>query len=139
VGKIPVINGNYDYTGLSAWDQLAVHIMYPEDDLAAEYIGTTVIPVNSTLRLQSAWKARGANTSFAAQNFVWQLNGTALSTTTDLAVTPFIPGAYTLQLTYSDFLGRNYKGTGVVRVLDDDTYTKEVVAPRAAISPLLTY
>jgi hypothetical protein len=129
------INGNYDYTGLSAWDKLALHIMYPEDSLAAEYVGTMVIPQGSTLRLQSAWKARGANMSYAAHSFVWKLDAVTYSTTPDLIATPGL-GTYSLQLTHGDFLGRNYSGAGIVRVLDAETYNEQIAAPSAALAAL---
>jgi hypothetical protein len=126
------INGNYDYTGFSAWDKLALHIMYPEDNLVAEYIGTTVIRAGDTLQLQSAWKARGANMSYAASNFIWQLNGVTQSTTPDLSKSMASPGNYALHYTHRDFLDRKYAYTGIVQVLTPAAYAEQIAAPVAA-------
>jgi hypothetical protein len=131
------INGNYDQTGLSAWDQLALHIMYPEDNRVAEYVGTTVLPAGGLLSLTSAWKWRGAYMSFAASSFVWKLNGITHSTTPDLIMNLNTPGTYTLEMTHSDFLGRTYAYTGIVRVLTADQYRAEIVTPSAAASAAL--
>jgi hypothetical protein len=131
------VNGNYDYTGLSEWDKLSVHILYPEDNFVAEFVGTTVLRKTDTLKLQSAWKARGANIAFAAKNFVWKLSGSTVSTTPELTRNNLNQATYTLQLTHSDFLGRNYSYTGIVRVLEAATYNKQIAAPVAAQLPLL--
>ncbi|HEY9636071.1 MAG TPA: hypothetical protein V6D14_21880 [Coleofasciculaceae cyanobacterium] len=131
------VNGNYDYTGLSEWDKLSVHILYPEDNNVAEFIGTTVIRTTDKLNLQSAWKARAANISFVAKNFVWKLSGSTVSTTAELIRSNNNQGTYTLQFTYSDFLGRSYSYTGMLRVLEPKTYNKQIAAPIAAQLPLL--
>ncbi|HET7087860.1 MAG TPA: M12 family metallopeptidase [Anaerolineae bacterium] len=127
---------NYSYQGFTGYDKLALHIMYPEDTRVAEYVGTTVVRVGDTLRLQSDWKARGANMNFVATNFVWKLNGITESTTPDLIKTMNVPGAYALSLTYTDFLGRNYSATGTVYVMDAATYTN-AAALSASVSPAL--
>jgi len=128
----PEIPGNYGYSGLSAWDRLALHILYPEDRRVAEFVGTTVIHTGQTLNLQSAWKARGANMSFVAHSFVWKLNGVTYSTTPDLVVNNLSPGDYTLELTHFDFLNRDYAYSGRVRVLEPAAYTQLVASVAAA-------
>src|SRR5436305_3130174 len=102
------INGNYDNTGLSELDRLALHILYPEDDLAAEFGGTTVVRVGEPLNLQSSWKARGANIDFVAKNFVWRIAGNTLSKSPTLTTIFQAPATRDIQLTYTDFLGRSY-------------------------------
>ncbi|HZY42276.1 MAG TPA: hypothetical protein VFF59_09790 [Anaerolineae bacterium] len=131
------IDGNYGQSGLSVWDQLAVHIMYPEDARVAEYVGTTVIPAGGVLSLQSAWKWRGANMNFAAGNFVWKLNGVTYSTAPDLIMTLNTPGTYTLDFSHDDFLGRSYTYTGVVGVLTAQQFAAQTVTPSASASAAL--
>ena len=131
------INGNYDYTGLSAWDRLALHIMYPEDVRVAEYVGTTVIRAGELLQLQSEWQVRGANMNFVASSFSWDLNGLTVSTTPQLNLTLNTPGSYVLEFGHQDFLGRAYSSVGTVHVLDDVTYAQEIAAPVAATSSLM--
>lgn len=131
------INGNYDNTGLSTWDKLGLHILYPEENLVAEFVGTTVIRTGDTLSLQSAWKARGANMDFVASNFAWKLNGETYSTTPDLVTTLSTAGDYALELTHDDFLGRSYSYTGVVRVLESEAFDEQIAGPVAASLPLL--
>jgi hypothetical protein len=128
---------NYSNAGLTAYDKLALHILYPEDNRAAEFRGRTVIRAGETLSLTSAWKARGANMNFVANSFNWKLDGSTLSTSPDLSVTLSRPGVYTLEFSYRDFLGRAYSYTGPVRVLDPDDYEALIVAPIAAQLPLL--
>lgn len=130
------INGNYDHTGFSDYDKLALHILYPEDNRVAEFVGTTVIQTGQTLNLQSAWKARGANMNFVAHSFVWKLNGVTYSVTPDLVVNNLSPGDYTLELTHFDFLDRDYAYTGRVRVLEPAAYA-QLVASVAAANQLL--
>jgi hypothetical protein len=128
---------NYSNDGLTAYDRLALHILYPEDNRVAEFIGRTVIRAGETLNLGSAWQARGANLSFVASNFDWKLDGVTRSTTPQLSIELRTPGSHTLQFSYSDFLGRNYSYTGPVRVLDPDDYDAQIVGASAAQLPLL--
>ena len=130
------INGNYDNTGLSDWDKLALHILYPEDDFVAEYIGTTVVRTTDTLTLQSDWKARGANINFVAKDFDWKLQSTSVSTVPDLSTGLKDPGDYVFQFTHSDFLGRKYSHIGIIHVLSPENYNKQIAAPIAARLPI---
>ena len=128
---------NYSDAGLTDYDKLALHILYPEDSLTAEYVGTTVVRVGGTLSLRSAWEARGANMPFVAKNFVWQIDGLTRSTTPDLNVVMGSPGAHTLSLTYDDFLPRHYSTSGTVRVLASAVYNQQIAVPVVATSPLI--
>jgi hypothetical protein len=121
------INGNYDYNGLSAYDQLAAHILYPSQNRVAEYTGTTVVESSKPVYLQSAWKARGANMSYVASGFVWRINGSIRSTSPELS-TVVTPGLSSFSLTHNDFLGRTYSYTGTIRVLPPADYRKFVAA-----------
>lgn len=130
---------NYSDAGLTDYDKLALHIMYPEDTHWAEYVGTTVVEAGSALQLHSAWKVRGAYMSFAASNFVWKLDGVTESTTPDLVKTMNTPGTYALSLTHTDFLGRTYSSTGTVRVLSPASFDTQIAGPAAAQSALFFY
>ena len=127
---------NYSDAGLTDYDKLTLHILYPEDSLTAEYVGTTVVRAGGTLSLRSAWEARGANMSFVANSFVWKIDGVTRSTTPDLNMVMSSPGAHTLGLTYSDFLGRNYSASGTVRVLTSAGYEQQIAGPVAATGSL---
>ena len=127
------IGSNYSDSNLTAYDKLALHILYPEDNQVAEFVGTTVIRDTELLSLQSAWLVRGANINFVASNFLWQIDGQQFSGPTleiDLGV-----GDYVLTFSYQDFLGRNYSYSGPVRVLDEDAFNAEVVAPMVTNLP----
>lgn len=130
------IDGNYGHDGLSRWDQLALHIMYPEPVRVAEFTGRTVIRSNEPLSLNSAWGAQGADLSFAAEGFSWRLSGFTYSTTSWLT-TWLGAGTYPLQLSYVDFLGRVYSYSGTVRVLSPADYSEKIMAPVSARLPLL--
>jgi hypothetical protein len=131
------INGNYGYSGLSAWDQLAVHILYPEDARVAEYVGTTVVRTTDPITLVSAWQARGANMSFVASGFAWTVDGSLRSTSTSLSLNPSTPGTHTLGLSHKDFLGHSYSTSGILRVLTPASFDAELAGPVAARLPLL--
>src|SRR5205085_1411460 len=47
------IDGNYGISGLSYYDRLAVHVLYPEDQRVAEYAGHTVIHGSEALVLRA--------------------------------------------------------------------------------------
>ncbi len=130
------INGNYDNSGLSDWDRLAVHILYPEALQVAEFVGTTVVRTTDTIRLRSAWGARGANLTFVAQDFRWTISGNLASSSSTLTST-LLPGTYMLGFNHRDFLGRTYTYVGVLRVLPPTIYTQRVAAPIASRLPLL--
>lgn len=121
------IGSNYSDSNFTAYDKLALHILYPEDGFVAEFVGTTVIPSSELLSLQSAWYARGAKTDFVVNSFLWEIDGQQFTGPTleiDLGV-----GEYVLQFSYQDFLGRDYYYSGPVRVLSDDDFNAQIVAP----------
>lgn len=130
------IEGNYGRSGLSPKDQLSVHILYPEDNFVAEFVGTTVIPATRALSLVSAWQVRGGDMNFAAKEFSWRLQGTEVSANPS-ANTQLAPGNYVLQLKHKDFLDRNYSYTGPVRVLDKATYNRFAAGIMSAQSTIL--
>jgi hypothetical protein len=130
------INGNYDYNGLSTWDRLGAHILYPEKGLVAEYVGSTVIETTQPVHLISAWKARGANMSYVAPAFVWKVNGSVRSLSAEL-YTVLPPGENTFSLTHTDFLGRTYNYQGTIKVLPAADYDEFVASIHTAASPLL--
>jgi hypothetical protein len=140
------INGNYDNTGFSDWDRLGLHILYPENDRTAEYIGTTVVRQFSALMLQADWEARGAYLNPAApvaHNFRWQqqsVSGTyvTVSTTPDLVMAMNNVGDYQFLFTYDDFLGRSYSQTFAVHVVDPAIYTGLSATPAATSALWLT-
>lgn len=131
------INGNYDNNGLSARDNLAIHILYPEETRVAEFVGTTTVRTSTQMALRSAWKERGANVDYVAKDFAWKLSGTTVSTTPELNRVFTTPQTLKLEFSYRDFLGRNYSYTGVVRVLDPKTFNQQIAGPTAARLPLL--
>ncbi len=130
------IDGNYGYSGLSHWDRLALHILYPEENQLAEFIGTTVIRAGTYLRLESAWYARGANISYVAPNMQWLINGSLVSTSPILNYYFRSPGEYALTFFHNDFLGRTYSNSEVIRVLADADYDRLMAATLAAQSSL---
>lgn len=130
------IDGNYGQDGLSAWDRLAVHIMYPEAVHVAEFTGRTVIRTSEPLSLNSLWGASGADLSFAASGFTWKLNGITYSSSSWLST--YLGAAnYPFQLSYTDFLGRTYSYSSTVKVLTPADYAGQIVAPVAAQLPLM--
>jgi len=130
------IKGNYDYTGLSKLDRLGLHILYPENGAVAEYVGTTVVESTQPVKLQSAWKARGANMPVVATGFIWVVNGSVKSTTPDLSVV--LPlGVNTFVLSHFDLLGRVYTYSGTITVLLPTAYDQFAAATSAAGSSLL--
>jgi len=130
------INGNYDYTGLSTWDQLGVHILYPEDQQVAEFVGTTVIRSGDALSLESAWEFRGADIDTVASKFVWKLNNTTYSSSPELSKVISTPGTYQLKIDHKDFLDRSYSYSGPVRVLKKQDFIRQIIVPIPSQLPL---
>ena len=136
------IHGNYGHSGLSSLDRLGLHILYPEDNRVAEFVGKTVIRVGENLSLQSAWQARGALIYNVASNFQWRINGALVSSGPSLTYNMSVPGDYTLEFSYFDSLRniapRYYYYSGIVRVLEEDRYQKIIGALGASQLPLFT-
>jgi hypothetical protein len=126
------INGNYDNTGLSDLDQMAVHLLYPEDLRVAEFIGTSVVAAGTRVTLWSAWIARGADMALVGRNFSWQVDGALLSNSPVLDVE--LPlGEHRLRYTHSDFLGRSFSYEGPIRVLA----ARDLAAQAAVVAALV--
>ncbi|QSQ25816.1 hypothetical protein JY651_13175 [Pyxidicoccus parkwayensis] len=130
------IDGNYGHSGLSAWDQLALHILYPEPVRVAELVGRTVIRTTEPLNLSSSWGSRGATLSVVASSFAWSLGGINYSSSSNLS-TWLGAGTYSLQFSHADFLGRTYSYSGTVKVLTPADYAEQVIAPVSTRVPLL--
>lgn len=132
---------NYSHAGLTDYDKLAVHIMYPEDVRVAEFYGNTVLRVGETLQLVSAWQARGANMNFVTSNWSWRVDGTQRSTTPSLNLAGLAAGDHTLEVSHKDFLNRTYTYSGKVRVVTADNYKRLAAtqaANAAALAPIIT-
>ena len=132
-------NGNYDHTGLSHWDQLALHILYPEDNRVAEFVGNTVVPTDGELNLQSSWLVKGANIDFVAHSFVWRLNGQIVSTVPALYMNAPAAGDYLLEFFYSDFLDRHYYYQGPIKVLSPDDFAQYMASTTSTIQNSLLF
>jgi hypothetical protein len=129
------IEGNYSYAGLSRWDRLALHIMYPQDPPVVEVIGRRVVRTTEPLTVGSAWQAQGANMSFVNQSFLWVAGGAPPSTATSISV--FLPaGQHTLQAVQTDFLNQSYAVQLPVRVLPPADFAAKIAAPAAARAAL---
>jgi hypothetical protein len=129
------INGNYDNTGLSELDQLAVHLLYPEDMRIAEFIGTSVVAAGTRVTLSSAWIARGADLALVGRDFSWQVDGVLLSNSPVLDVQ--LPlGEHRLRYTHSDFLGRSFSYEGPIRVLATRDFATQAAVVTAFV-PLM--
>lgn len=124
------INGNYDFDGFSYYDKLALHILYPEDNHVAEFVGRTVIQAGETLSLQAAWEAKGANINYVAKNFSWIVHQglwiVGISASSSLSAVLNTPGSYTLDFSYDDLLGRHYSYSGPVYVMEPAKYKAAV-------------
>lgn len=129
------IKGNYDYTGLSTWDRLGVHILYPEDGNPAEYVGTIVVRTTESVHLTSAWKIRGANLDFAASNFEWIVDSAVASTSPDF-VNTLPAGDHPFRFTHRDFLGRSYTYQGTINIMSPAAYNTWAAAIVVAAAPL---
>ena len=128
---------NYSNDGLTAYDRLALHLMYPEDVRVAEFTGKTVVKVGEALVLRSTLTQQGA-TAFALTNFQWKVDGVVKSTGDTLNTTFAGAGNHTVQFTYRDFLDRDYSSTFTVRVLDAATFNEQMAAVEEAQLLMMT-
>jgi len=139
--EVPSCSGqtgtNYSNAGFTAYDRLALHIMYPEDVRVAEFTGNTVVKTGEPLVLRSTWTQAGA-TSYAVKNFQWRVDGVVKSTGDTLNITFAGPGNHTLQFTYQDFLDRSYSFTGTIRVLSAATFNGQMAAVAQAQLLMMT-
>ncbi len=128
---------NYSNEGLTSYDKLALHIMYPEDVLIAEFTGTTVVKTDERLILRSTLTQQGA-TSYAIKNFSWHVDGNLVSTSDTLDMTFPTPGDHVFRFTYQDFLLRTYSYTGTLHVLDTTTFNNRLAAMQEVLLIMMT-
>lgn len=121
------IHGNYSHSGLSAWDRLGLHILYPEAQQVAEMEGTRVLRLSQDFALWSSWYLRGAIMPAVARNLAWRVDNVTQSTTTSFSG-PVGLGVHEFQFSHQDFLGRTYTRTTKLRVYSDDDFTRNVMA-----------
>jgi hypothetical protein len=129
--------GNYANTGLSGFDRLALHILYPEANRVAELLGRRVLRTGETLNLGSQWEAAGADIARMAKNFSWKIDNILASSTSKVSVKMPSAGTFKLNFTYSDFLDRSYAYTGELRVLTPGDFAKKISSRAAATLPLM--
>jgi len=130
------IPGDKGTGGLSDWDKLALRILYPDDRLWAQTIGTTVLPVGAFLNLQNAWLAQGAIMETATDVHQWRIDGEDVDSEPAISL-QLAEGVHEVEYYFTDFLGREYTSTTTVRVLSAEDYDEEIAGPRAAMSVLL--
>ncbi|CAK8712635.1 MAG: hypothetical protein Q3M30_11225 [Candidatus Electrothrix sp. Rat3] len=131
------IGTNYSNNGLTSYDKLALRIMYPEDIRVAKFIGKTIVKSDEPVVLRSALTQQGA-TSFAINNFLWQVDGNTESTTDTLNITFSTPGTHTFQFSYQDFLDRTYNYNGTIKVLDPTDFNNQISAIQSALLTMMT-
>lgn len=129
--------GNYANTGLSDFDRLALHILYPEANRVAELVGRRVLRTGESLNIGSQWEAAGANIAKMAKNFSWKIDNIPASSTSKVTVKMPSVGTFKLDFTYSDFLDRSYAYTGELRVLTPADFAKKISSRAAATLPLM--
>lgn len=129
--------GNYANTGLSEYDRLAIHILYPEDARVAELAGTRVLRQGETLRLHLVLALRGALTGNVLKTVAWTLDGALKSTGDTLSIAMPLAGNYKLNLSYTDLLGRSFSYTTPIVVLTPSEYRRRISAPLAAQGALM--
>jgi len=131
--------GNYDFTGFSAYDRLALRILYPETNRVAELTGVRVIKTGQTLSLGNLWKYLGAmvdsGSNSVAKHFSWTIDGSQRATTPDLS-TNVSEGAHSLVLTYQDFLGRAYSFQTLVEVLSPKKFAQRMASQSVIIGAI---
>jgi hypothetical protein len=128
--------GNYDFTGFSALDRLALRILYPETNRVAELMGVRVIRSGQSLRLLNLWKYRGAmvdtGSNSVAKSFSWTIDGSMRATTPDLN-TALSEGTHTLIYTYQDFRGRSYSFQTRVEALSPIKFAQRMASQSVII------
>lgn len=122
------IPGNYGHNGLSAWDRLGLHILYPQDARIAEATGTKVAPTTGTFRFRSTWAARGAlPAAVLPGGFDWRVGGTPIGSGASVEFSRPL-GEHTLTLGYQDFLGRAFSYTTRLRSLSPPEHAGTMAA-----------
>ena len=128
--------GNYDFTGFSAYDRLALRILYPETNRVAELTGVRVIKTGQLLRLGNLWKYLGAmidtSSNSVAKGFSWTIDGSQKATTPDLSVI-VSEGTHRLVYTYQDFRGHSYSFQTLVEVLSSAKFAQRMASQSVII------
>ena len=128
--------GNYDFTGFSAYDRLALRILYPETNRVAELSGVRVIESGQPLSLGNLWKYLGAmvdtSNNSVAKGFSWTIDGAQKATTPDLSIN-LSEGAHSLTYTYQDFRGRSYSFQSLVEVLSPAEFAQRMASQSVII------
>ena len=114
-------NGN---TGLSAFDQLTIRIVYPFDRRIAEFRGKTVVVVGEQVKLENEWGALGALVGIVVRNPTWMVTRDNVRVTEqkspNFAYKFDTPGAYAVRYTFNDAYGRAFANSLIIRVLTPD-------------------
>ena len=123
--------GNYDFTGLSTYDRLALRILYPETNRVAEISGVRVIRTGQPLQLGNLWKYLGAmvdsGSNSVAKDFSWSIDGSQKAATPDLSIA-VSQGTHNLLYTYKDFQGRAYSFHSQVEVLSPAKFAQRMAS-----------
>lgn len=131
--------GNYDYTGFSTYDRLALRMLYPETIRVAEFVGTRVITTGQLLHLGNLWKYLGAmvddGSLSVAKNFSWTIDGAQRATTPELSIS-LSAGPHDLVYAYEDFRGRSYSFATEVEVLSPWTFAQRMASQAAIIGAM---
>ncbi len=128
--------GNYSNGGLSEADRLALHILYPEDNLVAEAFGTRVVRTGQNLSMWLSWAARGGLVEKVIPSITWKFAGNVYKTYS-LNLPMNRAGNYPLTLTYTDFMGTTYSYDAQILVLNDREFNQRAGALLAAEVPAL--
>ena len=121
------IGTNYSNEGLTAYDKLALRIMYPEDQRVAEFNGRTVVKVGEIIDLRSRLVEQGA-TPFAINTFHWYVDGNLRSTGDRLNIAFEAAGEHPFVFSCQDFLARTYTYSGKLVVLTNKAYYDRMAA-----------
>ena len=128
--------GNYDFTGFSAYDRLALRILYPETNRVAELIGTRVIKTGQPLTMGNLWKYLGAmvdsGSNSVAKGFSWTIDGSQRATTPDVSIN-VNQGTRSLVYAYQDFRGRSYSFQSQVEVLSRAKFRQRMASQSVII------
>lgn len=131
------VNGNYDDTGLSTYDKLALRILYPEDGRPMPIVGKSVVLTNELFTLRTGWGAAGAVMPFVAPGVTWFVDGIVAGAAPTLVSAQSTAGEYLVQVTVVDFLGRVHSGSRKLLVLTPSQMQARVAGALAATDFLL--
>ncbi len=133
----PYAPGNYANTGLSEYDRLSVHLLYPEEGLVAELAGNRVIKTGQAIHHNLVLALRGAVINKVLKQIIWKVDGVQRSTSQALHLTLTGLGNHILELRYTDFLDRTFYYKTNILVLSDSEFKKRIAGPLAALNPTL--